>query len=117
MNKGSHTCLPDRQEYIKRKIDLENKFIEQTCENYGLDSEKAKYAIEQGILVIEPSLFDWEEEEWAKGSLEWAEGFNISCLACKSVEIHMPESKSSFERIIEKLHLLKFKRKLINSLF
>ena len=117
MIKGNLLNLPDRQEYIKRKKALEKKFIEDTCESYGLDSEKAQYAIAQGILILEPSFFDWQEDEWAKGSIEWAEGFSISCLARRSVEIHIPEDRNTIERLIEKISLLNFTKKLINSLF
>ena len=111
MIKGNHLCLPNRQEYLIRKKDLEENFINHTCPQHGLDPEKARYALRKGILNLEPSFEDWETASWAQGSITWAEGFNISCLACKSATISLPKPQSLLGKCLTKINLFKLQKR------
>ena len=117
MVSGTEIEVPDELEYLRRKKLLEEHFINHTCKVHGLNQEKARFAIQNYILVLEPSLFDWEKKEWAKECICWADGFNISSLTNKAEEIHISQDQTSISRFIERIHLLEFKDKLIRSLF
>lgn len=109
--------IPDKLEYIRRKKLLETQFLEHTCRLHNLDQEKAKFAIESGILVLEPSLYEWDKHEWAKESVCWAEGFNISSIAMKAEVIKIPKDKSSLGKLVKRIDLNDFKQKLIDTIF
>ena len=115
MTTGTKQEIPDKLEYLRRKKLLEQHFLEHTCQVHNLDKQKAKFAIDEGILTLEPSFYDWEHEEWAKESIQWAEGFNISSIASKAVEIKIPSLKKPLDKLIEKIHLIEFKQKILNS--
>lgn len=116
MTTGIKYEIPDKLEYIRRKKLLEKHFLEHTCQVHNLDCEKAKFAIAQGILNLEPSFYDWEHEEWAKESIQWAEGFNIASIAKKAEVIKIPDGKSIIVKLIERMHLPEFTQRVINSL-
>ena len=109
--------IPDKLEYIRRKKLLEKEFLENTCRLHNLDQEKARFAIESGILVLEPSLYEWDKHEWAKESVSWAEGFNISSIAKKAEIIKIPKGQSSLGKLVKRIHFDEFKQKLIDTIF
>ncbi|MCM8537563.1 MAG: hypothetical protein NE334_16600 [Lentisphaeraceae bacterium] len=117
MVSGIEIEVPDELEYLRRKKLLEEHFINHTCSVHSLNKEKARFAIQHHILILEPSLYDWEKEEWAKECISWAEGFNISSLTNKAEEIHISQDQTTIGRIIERMHFLEFKDKLIRSFF
>ncbi|MCH2207697.1 MAG: hypothetical protein MK132_17715 [Lentisphaerales bacterium] len=116
MTTGTNIEVPDKFEYIRRKKLLEKHFLEHTCHVHNLDREKAQFALEEGILNLEPSFFDWEHEEWAKESIQWTEGFNIASIAKKSELIKIPDGKSVIVKLAERMHLPEFTQRVLNSL-
>ena len=75
--------LPDKKEQERRKKILEDDFVK-CCPEYGWDRKKALWALKEGILTMEPLVFDWADD-WPSGSLNWAEGFDNSYL-CEPFE-------------------------------
>ncbi len=107
MIEKSGPFLPNEGEYLRRKTILERSFIEHTCPLYNLDPQKTHYAIKEGILRLEPSFLDWESDDWAEGSINWDERFDLSCLNCESDKMMLPSQKSFLQTFINKFKVFK----------
>ena len=83
--------MPDNNEWQRRKKILEKNFVEKICPNYDLDPEKALYAIQEGILILEPAWIDWEDDNYPEGTHYFVEGFDITCLHYDSEKIKLPK--------------------------